>query len=544
MNAVSPTKAGRKEWIGLAVIALPCLLYSLDLTVLNLAVPAMSADLKPSSSQLLWIVDIYGFMVAGSLLIMGTLGDRIGRQKLLLIGAAAFGIASILAAFSNSAAMLIATRALLGVAGATLAPSTLSLIRSMFHDADERTVAIGIWGTSFAAGGAVGPLVGGVLLEYFWWGSVFLVGVPVMVLLLIVGPILLPEYRDPKAGRLDFISAGMSLVAVLPAIYGLKQIAQDGWGWLPALSIVTGLVVGTLFVQRQRTLADPLLDLRLFANRAFSASVVTNTLGVFVAFGGFLYVAQYMQLVLELSPLQAGLWSLPGTLAVVVTSNLAPVIVRRVRPVSLIVLGLLLAGAGYGMLARAGGDSALAIVVIANIVMSAGFGLIFILTADMVVSSAPPERAGAASAISETGSEFGGALGIAILGSIGTAVYRGVMAQALPSGIPHEAAEVARDTIGGAVAAAAQLPGPLGAALLNAAQDAFTQGLHLTAVINVVLMAGAALLAALLLRDVRRDSGIEEQPHPAHPDFIHPDSIHGGVEPVLVPVVVRNEPRA
>ena len=535
MNAVLPPRAGKREWIGLAVIALPCLLYSLDLTVLNLAVPALSADIKPSSAQLLWIMDIYGFMVAGSLITMGTLGDRIGRRKLLLIGAAAFGFASVLAAFSTNAEMLIATRALLGIAGATVAPSTLSLIRNMFLDPGQRTVAIGVWGTSFAAGGAVGPLVGGVLLEHFWWGSVFLLGVPVMALLLVVGPQLLPEYKDPAAGRLDLLSAVQSLVAVLLVIYGLKQVVQEGLGLLPALSIAAGLVVSVLFVRRQQSLADPLLDLRLFANRAFSAAVATNTLGVFVAFGGFFYVAQYLQLILGLSPLQAGLWSLPGTVAVVVTSNLAPQIVRRIRPAYIIAAGLLLAAAGYGLLTQVGGDSALAVIVTGNMVMSAGFGLIFVLTSDLIVGSAPPERAGAASAISETGSEFGGAVGIAILGSLGTAVYRGSMASAIPAGVPLEAAEIAQETLGGAVAVASQLPDQIGTALLHAAHEAFAQGLQLTAITSTVLMVGAALLAVFLLRQVRPGSEYEAQPE------LVPEALVTGSETVLVPVTVPEE---
>jgi DHA2 family multidrug resistance protein-like MFS transporter len=235
------SKATRREWIGLAVIALPCLLYSMDLMVLNLAVPHLSADLRPTSSQLLWIVDIYGFMIAGFLITMGTLGDRIGRRRLLLIGAAAFGVASVLAALSRSAEMLIAMRAVLGIAGATLAPSTLSLIRNMFHDPGQRTFAIGVWITSYSAGAAIGPLLGGILLQYFWWGSVFLIGVPVMVLLLVVGPVLLPEFRNPRAGRLDFLSAGQSLAAVLAVIYGLKRIAEDGPNWLSALFIAAGV---------------------------------------------------------------------------------------------------------------------------------------------------------------------------------------------------------------------------------------------------------------------------------------------------------------
>src|SRR5512145_2618073 len=227
-STVPGQKATRREWIGLAVIALPCMLYSMDLTVLNLAVPQLSVDLQPTSAQLLWIIDIYGFLVAGSLITMGTLGDRIGRRRLLMIGAAAFGIGSVLAAFSTSAEMLIATRALLGLAGATLAPSTLSLIRNMFLDPHQRTFAIGVWVTSYSVGGAIGPLLGGIVLQYFWWGAVFLIGVPVMVLLLAVGPVLLPEFRDPRAGRLDLASAALSLGAVLAAIWGLKRIAEHG----------------------------------------------------------------------------------------------------------------------------------------------------------------------------------------------------------------------------------------------------------------------------------------------------------------------------
>jgi DHA2 family multidrug resistance protein-like MFS transporter len=284
----------------------------MDLEVLFLAIPSLTADLEPTSPELLWITDVYGFLLAGLLLTMGTLGDRVGRRRLLLIGAAAFGAASVLAAFSQSAEVLIAARALLGVAGATFAPSTLTLISNMFLDPAQRAFAIGIWVTSFSAGAAVGPLAGGVMLQFFWWGSVFLLAVPVMALLLVLGPVLLPEYRDPDAAPAEkLVSATMSLAAVLAAIYGLKQIAQDGLGWPPALFILAGLVVGVAFVTRQRKLADPLLDVRLFRASAFSASLAANTLGIFVIAGVFLFVAQYLQLVLGFSPLVAGLWSLP-----------------------------------------------------------------------------------------------------------------------------------------------------------------------------------------------------------------------------------------
>src|SRR6266511_5501713 len=344
MTTERQPRAGWREWAGLAVLALPTLMVALDLFVMLLAVPHLSTALHASSTQQLWILDVYGFMVAGLLLTMGTLGDRIGRRRLLLAGAAAFGVASLLAALSTSAGMLIAARALLGVAGATVAPSTLSLIRNMFLDPRQRTVAISVWITSFSVGGAIGPLAGGVLLEWYWWGSVFLLAVPVMGLLLVLGPMLLPEFRDPQAGRLDLVSAGMSLVAVLAVVWGLKQLAQDGPGWPSALSIVVGLAVGVVFVRRQHTLADPLLDMRLFRVPAFSAALTTNVLSFFVGFGALLFIAQYLQLVLGLSPLRAGLWTVPSGGGFILGSMLTPVLASRVRP------GLVMAG-GLGLAA-------------------------------------------------------------------------------------------------------------------------------------------------------------------------------------------------
>ena len=505
-TTVDAPKAGRREWIGLAVIALPCLLYSMDLTVLNLAVPHISAALRPSSAQQLWIIDIYGFLIAGSLITMGTLGDRIGRRRLLLIGAAAFGVASVLAAFSTSPEMLIATRALLGIAGATLAPSTLSLIRNMFLDPHERTIAIGVWVTSYSVGGAIGPLLGGVLLQYFWWGSVFLIGVPVMLLLLALGPVLLPEFRDPNAGRLDVFSAALSLAAVLLVIYGLKRIAEDGLGAVPALSIAAGVAIGVAFVRRQRTLADPLIDLRLFRAPAFTVSLATYTLGTFVVFGAYIFIAQYLQLVLGLSPLQAGLATVPSMAAFIVGSMLVPVMARRIHAAYLVGVGLVLAAGGLGVLTKVDGASGLAVIVIGSIIYSLGFSPVVILATDLIVGSAPVEQAGAASAISETSSELGGALGIAILGSIGVAVYRSVMTGGIPIGVPPEAAAVAKATLGGAVVIAARLPDHLGVELLGTAREAFAQAFELTVAISAAMALMMAPVAVVLLRRARAGS--------------------------------------
>jgi DHA2 family multidrug resistance protein-like MFS transporter len=494
-------RAGRRAWIGLAVIALPCLLYSMDLTVLHLAVPALTADLQPTGSQLLWILDIYGFLVAGSLLTMGTLGDRIGRRKLLLIGAAAFGLASIFAAFATSAEMLILARALLGVAGATLAPSTLSLLRTMFPDPAQFTAAIGIWVSSFSAGAAIGPLVGGLLLERFWWGSVFLISVPVMLLLLAVGPFLLPEYKDPNAGRLDLVSAAQSLAAILLIIFGLKQIAVEGFGAVPAATIAIGLLIGVWFVRRQRTLTDPLVDPALFANRAFNASLATYLLGILFIFGLSYFTAQYLQLVLGLSPFTAGLWTIPGVIAFIVSSNLAPRIVRQIRPGYLVAGGLALAAVGVGMLTQVGVAS-LTLLVTGNFIMSLGFGPVITLATDFIVGSAPPERAGAASGLSETSAEFGGALGIAVLGSIGTAIYRNQVTVTLPAGLSPETVAATRETLGGAAVAAESLPSPLAGALLAAARAAFVQGLQVTALIGAIGLGVMAVVAFVLLRHV------------------------------------------
>jgi DHA2 family multidrug resistance protein-like MFS transporter len=366
-------RAGPREWTALLVLMLPGFVVAMDLTVLHLAVPSLSADLNPSPAELLWIVDIYGFLLSGSLITMGTLGDRIGRRRLLLVGAAAFTLASVVAATATSAGMLIATRAILGVAGATLAPSTLSLIRNLFLDQRQRTVAIGYWVASFAGGAALGPLVGGLLLQNAGWGTVFLLPVPVMLLLLLAGPRLLPEFHDPQAGRLDLASALLSIGAVLSGVYGLKLIAQDGPSAVAALGIGAGLMLGALFVRRQRQLAHPLIDLHLFRVPTFNATVVTLTLNAAVMFAASFFTAQYLQLVLGLSPAQAGLWTLPGVIAVLASSQLAPRLLRWGNPNALMVTGSLVCAVGFAVLTQvpAGG---LPVVVGGSVLISLGAG--------------------------------------------------------------------------------------------------------------------------------------------------------------------------
>ncbi len=396
--------------------------------------------------------------------------------------------------------MLIVSRALLGIAGATLAPSTLSLIFHMFTDPKERTVGIGVWIGSFSAGSAIGPVVGGVMLEFFWWGSVFLLALPVMALLLVLGPRVLPEYKDPDAGRLDVASAAMSVVAVLAVIFGLKEMAQNGFGMIPALAILVGLVVGARWVQRQQSLADPMIDVNLFRIRSCKAALAVNFLSIFVMVGYFLFVAQYLQLVEALSPLEAGLWSLPSAIAFIVGSQLTPRIVQRVRPGHLIGGGLAVGAVGLAMLTQVGPSDGLPVLVAASVVISIGLAPVFGLTTELIVGSAPPERAGAASGISETGAELGGALGIAILGSIGVAIYRGEIADRLPPPVPAEVQSAASDTLGSAVAISGELSAQLGAAVLDTAREAFVHGMQLTSGIAAIVAVGLAVVAWVMLR--------------------------------------------
>lgn len=501
--AAPPSRATRRQWLGLAVIALPCLVYSMDLTVLNLALPRIAADLKPSSAELLWIVDIYGFFVAGLLIPMGNVGDRIGRRRLLLLGAAAFAIASVAAASARTTGMLIAARAGLGMAGATLAPSTLALIRNMFMHPRQRTFAIGIWTASFSVGGALGPLLGGMMLQRLGWGAVFLLAVPVMLLLLVTGPFLLPELDVAKGPRADLASAGLSLAAVLAVIYGLKATVQDGPGGGALPAIACGLGLGVVFVRRQRRLVVPLIDLQLFRSRTFSVSLAMYTLGTLVTFGAYVLVGQYLQLVVGLSPLGAGLRMLPWSASFVVGSFAAPILARRYRPKQVIAGGLVLAAAGFLAASIVAGRGAWPIIV-ASTVYSLGLSPVFTLGIDAIISAAPPARAGAAAALSETGSELGGALGIALLGSVATAVYRGHLGQAELPEVPPEARRAALDTLGAAAAAAARLSvDGAGRLLFDTAKAAFTNGLGVTLALCSTLSMAAAIMVAVSLRGRR-----------------------------------------
>jgi len=473
--------AGRREWLGLAVLALPTMLIGLDMTVLHLAAPQLSRSMNPSTTQLLWIVDIYGFMVAGFLMTMGTLGDRIGRRKLLFIGAGCFAAASLLAAYSSSVPMLMTARALLGVAGATLMPSTISLLSNMFTDPGQRRVAIAVWMANFMAGGMIGPLVGGFLLERFWWGSIFLIGVAIPVLLLLVGPLVLPEYRSPSVGRIDLLTAGLITFSIMAMVYGIKEAARSGLSLTSAAAVAIGVAGGYLFVLRQLRRPNPMIDLRLlFARKAFGVSLGSLTLGLFVNTGIQFLVLQYLQVVVGLTPLQAGVWVLPAMVAGIAGSLLAPVPTRWMAPSRVMGLGFLVGVIGLAVTALAHDSHSGALSVTGFAITSLGIQASLALANDGIIASVPPERAGTASGMGETGAELGNALGVAIGGSIATAVYQLGLP---PSQAEHE--QAIRDSFAGA--SAEGVP----ADVLEMAHQAFTTGVQVTA---VVLAAVSAML--------------------------------------------------
>jgi DHA2 family multidrug resistance protein-like MFS transporter len=496
-------KAGRRKWIGLGVLALPTLLVTMDLSVLFLAVPKLTRDLHPTSSELLWITDVYGLMIAASLITMGTVGDRIGRRRLLLIGAAMFALASLLAAFSTSPGMLIAARALLGVAGATLAPTALALIRNMFDDPEQRQFAIAIWISCFAAGAAIGPLLGGALLQHFWWGSVFLVNVPVMALLLAAGPWLLPESRDPNPGTIDLISVVISLASLLAIVYGVTRLAEHGVSSAAVALVIAGVLIGAAFLRRQQRLDYPLVDVALFRQPSFRAAFAAMFVSVFIIGGTDLFIAQYIQLVHGVGPFVTGLWLLPGIIGLIAGSMLAPVVARALRPGLVIAAGLVIATFGALVLAELSAVTSLAVLIAGSTLLGIGCGPIGALGTDILVAAAPPERAGAASALSETATELGGALGIALLGSLGTAVYRSTLSGTLPAGVNPSTAAASKSTLGGAADAATHLHGQLADSLLHVARVAFTHGFVIAAAAAAAITATTATVAAITLRSAQ-----------------------------------------
>ncbi|MFD9224109.1 MFS transporter [Streptomyces sp. NPDC060064] len=493
-------RAGRREWTAFGVLMLPLLLVSMDVSILYFAIPSISEDLRPGATQQLWILDMYSFVLAGLLITMGALGDRVGRRRLLLAGAGLFGAASAAAAYAQSPGALIGARALLGVGGACLMPSTLALIRNLFRDAKQRSTAVTLWTLVMATGISFGPVVSGALLEHFWWGSVFLINLPAMALLLVLAPLLLPEFRTEARGKFDVLSAFLSLAALLPVIHGIKELAKHGYETLPALGITAGLAIGVLFVRRQGRLPHPMVDLALVRRPAYGGSVLVNLLAMAATVGFAVFITQYLQAVLGKSPFEAALWSLVPAVGVMLAAPTGAVLARRIDRSYVMGGGFLVSAAGFAWLTQVRTDSALGWVLVACSVYAAGLVTAMTLANELALGAAPPERAGAAAAVLESGQELGGALGMAILGSIGAAVYGHDMTGAAGAG---------RETLGGATAVAGHLPADAAESLLVAAREAFTHGMGYAAAGAGVLMGCAAAASFALLRDAREERAVE-----------------------------------
>ncbi|WP_129842879.1 MFS transporter [Streptomyces sp. RFCAC02] len=482
------------RWLALGVLVLAVLLVAVDATVLGLATPYLSEDLQPSGTQLLWIGDAYSFVIAGLLISMGSLGDRIGRKRLLLLGATAFGLLSVLNAYAHTPGTMIVTRALLGVAGATLMPSTLALIRNLFHDPRERSLAIGIWSAAASAGMAIGPIVGGFLLEHFWWGSVFLINLPVMALLVAVGIKLLPESRNPSPGPWDLPSVLLSLIGMVGVVYAVKDTAADGVTWPAAGAGLLGAAALWAFVRRQRSLPVPLVDVRLFRNRGFSGAVLADLLTILGLSGLLFFLSQYLQLVQDRQPVEAGVAELPAAVGAVVAGLVAGTAARRFSVRAVVSGGLAVIGLALAALTTINVSTGYPLLGTALLVVGFGAGLSFTVTADVILTAVPEDQAGAASAVSETAYELGTALGIALLGSVVTSIYQDFTG---PAGTP----EAAHESLAGAVVAASHMPPETAATLLTAARESFTTGMTTATAVGATSLLLASAIAWFLLRD-------------------------------------------
>ncbi|WP_404286793.1 MFS transporter [Glutamicibacter arilaitensis] len=495
------TLSRSRRWAALTVLLFPVLLVSVDNTVLSFAVPAISGALSPSGTQLLWIIDIYPLILAGLLVPMGFLGDRIGRRKVLLIGATGFALVSALAAFATDAFQLVLARALLGIFGAMLMPATLSLIRNIFPDAKERRTAVAIWACAFSGGAVLGPIIGGILLEHFWWGSVFLLAVPMLLPLLIGGLLLLPESKDPNPGRVDPVSIVLVILTLLPFVYAIKSFTSEPL-YVVIGSVTLSVISGVSFVRRQLASANPMIDVRLFSNAAFSGALTVNLIGVFSLVGFIYFVSQHLQLIAGYSPLDAGLLMTPGLVLTMVFGLVSVPLSSRFGAPAIMVGGLLLSALAYTVVVFAGSSGDVFWLMAAFCVLGIGVGMSETLSNDMVLSAVPASKSGAASAISETAYEVGAVLGVAVLGTILNTVYAAQLK--VPGALDAAQTQAAGETLSGAHQIAQGLPTDQAQSLLSSAAHAFDHGVLITSSIAAVLALVAAIVVARIIKPATR----------------------------------------
>ncbi|ASR36008.1 MFS transporter [Prauserella marina] len=502
MDSTPPSRASARQWSALAVLLLPALLTSMDISVLFVAAPAITEALEPSATQWLWMMDSYGFVMAGLLITMGSLGDRVGRRKVLLVGSVLFGAASALVAFASSAELLIAGRVLLGIGAATLAPSTLSLVRDLFPDERQRRVAVGAWTTAFTGGAVAGPIVGGILLENFWWGSVFLINIPVMLMLLLVVPFLVPESARSSHAGFDLAGAATSLVAILALVFAVKNLTEHGLDATTVAVGVLGVLFLVVFLRGQRSATAPLIDVSLFRDAAFTAAVGSGLVVSFAAAGLGLLAFTFLQTVHDLGPLAAALHALPTFAGTFAGAVLGAGLAGKVRPGVLLCTGLLIGAAGFCVVGSLSPTTPVVVFIAGYTVLTLGVGIVGTLANSLVLGTAPAHRAGAAAGISETSNELGAALGIAALGTVSATVYKNGVGQEL-SFLPPEATE----TVTATVQAADVLAEPEAADVRSLAFDAFTSGVNVAAFSAAGVLAVVAVLAALALRRTKVPAG-------------------------------------
>ncbi|WP_137825509.1 MFS transporter [Brevibacterium sp. 2SA] len=506
----TPPRATARTWVGLAVLVLPMLLIAIDSMVLIFALGEITAELEPSGAQQLWILDIYSLMLAGLLVTMASLGDRFGRRKVLLIGAVGFAIASVIGALSTEAWMLIAARALLGMSGAAIMPGTLSLIRNMFLDRNERRTAMAVWAAAGALGAAAGPIVGGALIEAFSWHAAFLMNIPVMILLLVLAPFLVPESRNPDPGRVDLLSIVLSLAGMIAVIYGVKTFAEGDEPSIAVVTFIAGFVLLVLFVIRQLRMPLPMINVRLFTGRAFTGAVVTNFLSVFALVGAMFALTQFLQLVAGLSIIESALWMLPQALVSAGAGFVAAALVKRIPTSIIVTAGMLVTAGGFAILLTLTPETHPGVIAVALSLVGLGAGVGLTLTNDIIMSSVRPEESGQAAAISNTGYEVGTSFGIAVLGSVLLGFYRTNLEDSVPAGLPGEVLEAAKETLAAALLYAEQISGDIGAALASAAMESFTTALSLTGGIASAILVAVAIFAGIMLRGVSAEADLAE----------------------------------